>query len=142
MSFKKRFYRIIKVIVLWRISSKAWSKMKKELSKITGSNSSDSRYKTPKDLLHFNTIIYCGIMPTISVNVPEKMREKIEELSENKMYGNTSEYIRDALRKKIEDDTGLTSEEEELVAERLEKMKNREDRSQTLDEVAEELGLE
>ncbi len=81
-------------------------------------------------------------MPTISVNVPEKMREKIEELSENKMYGNTSEYIRDALRKKIEDDTGLTSEEEELVAERLEKMKNREDRSQTLDEVAEELGLE
>jgi len=81
-------------------------------------------------------------MPTISVNVPEKMREKIEELSENKMYGNTSEYIRDALRKKIEDDTGLTSEEEEVVAERLEKMKNREDRSQTLDEVAEELGLE
>jgi len=81
-------------------------------------------------------------MPTISVNVPEKMREKIEELSENKMYGNTSEYIRDALRRKIEEDTGLTSEEEEMVAERLEKMKDREDRAQTLDEVAEELGLE
>lgn len=58
-------------------------------------------------------------MPTISVNVPEKMRERIDELAEENMYSNTSEYIRAALRKQINEDTGLTPEEEEIVAERL-----------------------
>jgi Arc/MetJ-type ribon-helix-helix transcriptional regulator len=81
-------------------------------------------------------------MPTISVNVPEKMKEKIDELSKENMYSNTSEYIRAALRKQIEDDTGLTPEEEEIVAERLEKMENREDSGKTLEEVSEELGIE
>ena len=81
-------------------------------------------------------------MPTISVNVPEKMKEKIEEMSKENMYSNTSEYIRAALRKQIQQDTGLTPEEERIVAERLEKMENREDKGKTLEEVSKNLGIE
>lgn len=81
-------------------------------------------------------------MPTISVNVPEKMKEKIEELSKENMYSNTSEYIRNALREQIQQDNGLTPEEEEIVLERLEKMEEREDGGKTLEEVSEELGIE
>ncbi len=80
-------------------------------------------------------------MPTISVNVPEKMKEKIEEMSRENMYSNTSEYIRAALRKQIQEDTGLTPEEEEIVAERLEKMEKGETDWKTLEEVEEELGI-
>jgi len=81
-------------------------------------------------------------MPTISVNVPEKMREKIDELTKENMYSNTSEYIRAALRKQINEDTGLTPEEEEIVIERLEKMEERDEEGKTLEEAAKELGIE
>ena len=81
-------------------------------------------------------------MPTISVNVPEKMKDKIEEMSKENMYSNTSENIRAALRKQIQQDTGLTPEEERIVAERLEKMENREEGDYlTLDEARRELGI-
>jgi Arc/MetJ-type ribon-helix-helix transcriptional regulator len=81
-------------------------------------------------------------MPTVSVNIPEKMKEKIEELSEENMYSNTSEYIRAALRKQIEEDNGLTPEEEEIILERIERMEGREHGGKTLEEVSEELGIE
>lgn len=81
-------------------------------------------------------------MPTISVNVPEKMKDKIEEMSKENMYSNTSEYIRAALRRQIQQDTGLTPEEERIVAERLEKIENREDKGKTLEEVSKNLGIE
>ncbi|NMJ77169.1 ribbon-helix-helix protein, CopG family [Nanohaloarchaea archaeon] len=81
-------------------------------------------------------------MPTISVNVPEKMKDKIEEMSKENMYSNTSEYIRAALRKQIQQDTGLTPEEERIVAERLEKIENREDKGKTLEEVSKNLEIE
>ena len=81
-------------------------------------------------------------MPTISVNVPEKMREKIDELSEDKMYSNTSEYIRAALRRKIEEDTGLTLEEEEIVLERLKEDENGESNYHSIEEARKKLGLD
>ena len=80
-------------------------------------------------------------MPTVSVNIPEKMREKMKELSKEGMYQNESEYIRDALRQKIIQDTGLTPEEEEKVIERIKKIEEREDKGKTLEQVSEELGL-
>ena len=80
-------------------------------------------------------------MPTVSVNIPEKMKEKIEELSQENMYSNTSEYIRAAIRKQIQEDNGLTPEEEEIVLERLERMEKRENEGKKLEEVSEELGI-
>ena len=81
-------------------------------------------------------------MPTVSVNIPEKMREKMRELSEEGLYQNESEYIRDALRQKIKADTGLTPEEEEIVIERLKRMNERDKKGKTLEELSEELDLE
>lgn len=81
-------------------------------------------------------------MPTVSVNIPEKMRKKMKELSKEGMYQNESEYIRDALRRKIKDDTGLTPEEEEIIAERLKDMEKREEKGKTLEELAEDIGSE
>ncbi|NMI89107.1 ribbon-helix-helix protein, CopG family [Nanohaloarchaea archaeon] len=82
-------------------------------------------------------------MPTISVNVPEKMKDKIEEMSKENMYSNTSEYIRAALRKQIQQDTGLTPEEERIVSERMEKMENREEGDYlTLDEARKKLDID
>jgi Arc/MetJ-type ribon-helix-helix transcriptional regulator len=80
-------------------------------------------------------------MPTISVNVPEKMRERIDELAEENMYSNTSEYIRAALRKQIEEDNGLTPEEEEIVLERLEEDERGESNYLSIEEARSELGL-
>ena len=98
----------------------------------------------PEFIIVFNRMYDHGkYMPTISVNVPEKMRERIDELAEENMYSNTSEYIRAALRKQINEDTGLTpEEEEEIVAERLEKMDEREDKGKSLSQVAEEMDLD
>ena len=94
-------------------------------------------------IIKFNRIHHhCKLMPTISVNVPEKMKEKIDELSKENMYSNTSEYIRNALRKEIQNDNGLTPEEEEIVLKRLKQIEEREDRGRTLEEVSEELGIE
>lgn len=81
-------------------------------------------------------------MPTVSVNIPENMRDKMKELSKEGMYQNESEYIREALRQKIKSDTGLTPREEEIIVERLEKLKDREEKGKTLEELTEELGLE
>lgn len=81
-------------------------------------------------------------MPTVSVNIPEKMREKMKELSEKGMYQNESEYIRDALRQKIRSDTGLTPREEEEVTRRLKKMEERGEEGKSLQELSDELDLE
>jgi len=80
-------------------------------------------------------------MPTISVNVPEKMKDKIEEMSKENMYSNTSEYIRAALRKQIQQDTGLTPEEERIVAERLDQDEKGESNYLTLEEARRELEI-
>ncbi len=76
---------------------------------------------------------------TVSVNVPERMKERLRELAEEGMYQNTSEYVRDALREKIESDSGLISEEEAVVERRLEAMEGRDgDGRKSLEEVREE----
>lgn len=81
-------------------------------------------------------------MPTVSVNIPEKMKEKMKELSTEGMYQNESEYIREALRQKIKSDSGLTPDEEEIIVERLQRMDDRQKEGKTLQELSDELGLE
>lgn len=81
-------------------------------------------------------------MPTVSVNIPEKMREKMKELSKKGLYQNESEYIRDALRQKIKQDTGLTPEEEKIVSERLKELKEKKKKGKSLEDLAKDLGLE
>lgn len=49
-------------------------------------------------------------MARISVDVPEGLKEEIEETAERKNFKNPSEYIRQALREKIEEDNELDPE--------------------------------
>jgi len=49
-------------------------------------------------------------MARISVDVPESLKEEIKETAERKNFKNPSEYIRQALREKIEEDSELDPE--------------------------------
>jgi len=49
-------------------------------------------------------------MARISVDVPEGLKEQIKETAERKNFKNPSEYIRQALREKIEEDNELDPE--------------------------------
>jgi len=49
-------------------------------------------------------------MARISVDVPEGLKEEIEETAERKNFKNPSEYIRQALREKLKQDSELDPE--------------------------------
>jgi len=49
-------------------------------------------------------------MARISVDVPERLKDEIKETAERKNFQNASEYIRQALREKIEEDNELDPE--------------------------------
>ena len=74
-------------------------------------------------------------MGRISVDVPDGLKEKIEEAAERKDYQSSSEYIRQALREKIEKDKELDPE----LFLRIIKMRKGELESQSLEEVREEI---
>ena len=49
-------------------------------------------------------------MARISVDVPEDLKEEIKDTAERKNFKSPSEYIRQALREKIEEDNELDPE--------------------------------
>lgn len=49
-------------------------------------------------------------MDVVHVKVPEEQKETIETLAEHQQYPTTSEYIREAIRDKIERDLPLSEE--------------------------------
>ena len=49
-------------------------------------------------------------MARISVDVPEKLKDEIKETAERKNFKSPSEYIRQALREKLEEDNELDPE--------------------------------
>lgn len=54
-------------------------------------------------------------MDVVHVKVPEKQKEEIETLAERQQYPTTSEYIREAIRDKIERDLPLSEEVQERI---------------------------
>ena len=50
-------------------------------------------------------------MPVQSVNLPEGLKEEIENRMERDDYQNISEFIREAIREKLRDETQLRPEE-------------------------------
>lgn len=81
-------------------------------------------------------------MATVNVKVPDEMKQKIKEMASEKHYQNESEYVRDAIRSKIQEDTGLTLENYKEVLERIKQLE--EDEVDLLDEeeVKKELDIE
>ncbi len=74
-------------------------------------------------------------MARISVDVPDDLKRQIEETAEVKNYQSPSEYVRQALREKLEEDNELDSE----LLLRAIKVKQGEVDTQPLEEVREEI---
>lgn len=74
-------------------------------------------------------------MATVSVKIPEKMKDMIEEQSSEGMYQNDSEYIRDAIREKVKRDNSLTAAEEKELLERIREVRDGEAETVPLEEI-------
>lgn len=74
-------------------------------------------------------------MARISVDIPDNLKEQIKETAERKNFQNASEYVRQALREKLEEDNEL---DPELLLRAL-KVKQGDAETQSLEEVREEI---
>lgn len=80
-------------------------------------------------------------MGAINVKVPDEMERQIDRyIEETGQYINRSELIRDALRRRMEDKAPLSAETLERIEQSRADM--REDRTHSIDEVREYLGLD
>jgi len=76
-------------------------------------------------------------MASVSVKLPDNLKRQIEERTEEEGYMNTSEYIRQAVREKIKEETQLYPDELRRLIEQGENPEKGDNSS--LDEVKEEL---
>lgn len=74
-------------------------------------------------------------MATVSIKIPDEMKEQVEEMSREGLYQNDSEYIRAAIREKLEKDNGLTPAEEEELFRRIKEVEKGEVETVPLDEI-------
>lgn len=81
-------------------------------------------------------------MPVQSVNLPEGLKEEIESRMERDDYQNISEFIREAIREKLRDETQLRPEEIQRIMNVRERERKGEQEWIPLEEVKEELGIE
>ena len=78
-------------------------------------------------------------MDVIHVKVPEQRKHEIEKLAEANHYPSVSEYIREAVRDKIERDLPLSQEVQDRIDSIRERRENGEDRTIPLEEVKEDI---
>jgi putative addiction module CopG family antidote len=76
-------------------------------------------------------------MASVSVKIPDKLKRQIEKRTEEEGYMNTSEYIRQAVREKIKEETQLYPDELKRLIKQGENPEN--GQSQNLEDVKEEL---
>jgi len=75
-------------------------------------------------------------MASVSVKMPDNLKRQIEERSQEEGYMNTSEYIRQAVREKIKEETQLYPDELRRLIEQGQEPE--EGKSHSLEEVKEE----
>lgn len=80
-------------------------------------------------------------MASLTIKLPDDQKNEIEAVAERKNYNNTSEYVREALRDKVEEDLVLRPEVAEKLRKRIKKYEEGESEGYTLEELDEELGL-
>lgn len=81
-------------------------------------------------------------MPVQSVNIPEGLKEQLDERMERKDYQNISEYIREAIREKLEKETRLHPEEIQRIMKIREREREGEQEWLKLEDVKEDLGID
>lgn len=72
-------------------------------------------------------------MPTLTVKVPEQLRDQAQELAEKKGYQSTSEYIRTAMREKIESDLVVARKQDDTEMMTLEEARELVDNHESSD---------
>ena len=88
-------------------------------------------------------------MASLTIRLPDDQKSEIEAVAERKNYNSVSEYVREALRDKVEEDLVLRPEEDlvlrpevaEKLRKRVKEYREGEADGYTLKELDEELGL-
>jgi Arc/MetJ-type ribon-helix-helix transcriptional regulator len=78
---------------------------------------------------------------SLTIKLPDDQKDEIEAVAERKNYNSTSEYVREALRDKVEKDLVLRPEVAEKLRERLKQYREKDSDGYSLKELDEELGL-
>lgn len=81
-------------------------------------------------------------MASLTIKLPEDQKTEIESVAQRKNYNSTSEYVREALRDKVEEDLRLKPEVAEELRKRVRRAESGQSESYTLDELETELGLQ
>jgi len=77
----------------------------------------------------------------LTVKLPDEQKQEIEGVAEKRNYNSTSEYVREALRDKVEEDLELKPELVEELHRRLQRYEEGETDGLSLEELDEKLGL-
>lgn len=80
-------------------------------------------------------------MASLTIKLPDSQKDEIEAVAERKNYNSVSEYVREALRDKVEEDLVLRPEVAEKLRRRIKEYEEGNSESYTLEELDEELGL-
>ncbi len=80
-------------------------------------------------------------MASLTIKLPDDQKNEIEAVAERKNYNSVSEYVREALRDKVEEDLVLRPEVAEKLRKRVKECEESESEGYTLEELDEELGL-
>jgi Arc/MetJ-type ribon-helix-helix transcriptional regulator len=78
---------------------------------------------------------------SLTIKLPDDQKSEIEAVAERKNYNSVSEYVREALRDKVEEDLVLRPEVAEELRKRVKEYEEGESEGYTLEELDEELGL-
>jgi len=80
-------------------------------------------------------------MATLNIRVPDEQKEQVEKAAERGNYPNPSEWIRDAIRDKLKQETTLYPKEVERILEVWEEQEKDELETVPSEEVWKELGI-
>ena len=80
-------------------------------------------------------------MASLTIKLPDDQKNEIEAVAERKNYNSVSEYVREALRDKVEEDFVLRPEVAKKLRKRLKKYEKNKSEGYNLEELDEELGL-
>jgi len=78
---------------------------------------------------------------SLTIKLPDNQKNEIEAVAERKNYNSVSEYVREALRNKVEEDLVLRPEVAEKLRRRIKEYEEGKSDGYTLEELDEELGL-
>ena len=80
-------------------------------------------------------------MASLTIKLPDNQKDEIQAVAERKNYNSVSEYVREALRNKVEEDVVLRPEVAEKLRRRVKEYEEGKSDGYTLEELDEELRL-